>query len=56
MTTRESANTNEVPVGYRSDCTDGENTLDGRLEGAELDRMAASAAQAAEFLKSQNLG
>jgi DNA-binding transcriptional ArsR family regulator len=50
MTERENAN--EVPVSYRSDSTDDRDAADGRLAGADLDRMAASAMQAADFLKS----
>ena len=52
MTNRESANINEVPVGYGSEGTEGADAPDGRLAGADLDRMAASAMQAADFLKS----
>lgn len=52
MTKRESANTNEAPVGYGSDSTDDAEAPDGRLAGADLDRMAASATKAADFLKS----
>jgi DNA-binding transcriptional ArsR family regulator len=52
MTKREGANINEVPVGYGSDSTEGADAPDGRLTGADLDRMATSATQAADFLKS----
>ena len=52
MTKRDGANINEVPVGYGSDSTEGADAVDGRLAGADLARMAASATQAADFLKS----
>ena len=52
MTTRESANINEVPVGYGSDSTEGADAPERRLAKADLDRMAASATRAADFLKS----
>ena len=52
MIKRESAKTNEGPVDYGSDNTDGTDAPDGRLPGADLDRMAASATRAADFLKS----
>lgn len=45
-------NTNEVSVTYRPKSTDVGDTDGGRLAGADLDRMAASAMQAADFLKS----
>jgi DNA-binding transcriptional ArsR family regulator len=48
----ESTKTNEGPVDYRSDNTDGTDAPDERLAGADLDRMAASAIRAADFLKS----
>ena len=50
MTERESANINEVPMGYGSDETATVEAPNGRLAG--LDRMAASATRAADFLKS----
>jgi len=52
MTDRESANINEVPVSYGSDSTERADAPEGRLAKADLDRMSASAAQAADFLKS----
>ncbi len=52
MTIRESVNTNEGPVGYGSDGADGTDAPEGRLAKADLDRMAASATRAADFLKS----
>ena len=52
MTERESANINEVPVGYRSDSTESAKAAEERPAAADLDRMAASATQAADFLKS----
>lgn len=52
MTTRKSANTYEAPVGTMSDNTDDANAPGIQLVGADLDRMAASATRAADFLKS----
>ncbi|TNC67228.1 winged helix-turn-helix transcriptional regulator [Rubellimicrobium roseum] len=52
MTERGSANIKEVPVGYGSDSSESADTPDGRLAATDLDRMAASATQAADFLKS----
>ena len=52
MTTRESANTNEAPVGTTLDNTDDANVPGKQLVEADLDRMAASATRAADFLKS----
>jgi len=51
MSKREN-NTHEGSVSYRSDSAEDEDAADGRLAGPELDRMAANAAQAADFLKS----
>ena len=52
MTKRESAKTDEAAMNDGSDNTDGMDAPAGRLAGADLDRMAASATQAADFLKS----
>jgi DNA-binding transcriptional ArsR family regulator len=52
MTRREGANINEALAGYGSDSTEKASLPDGRLAGADLDRMAASATRAADFLKS----
>lgn len=52
MTGPERAAANQLPVGHRSDATARAGAPDRGLGGPELDRMAANASRAADFLKS----
>lgn len=52
MTEHETANTNDVPEGWSPETDTAQTVPDSHFDGADLDRMAASAARAADFLKS----